>query len=648
MLSAPAKHRQASKPAQNLAEGRIAVLKRCKKYSRTVCTLRFFASFQLALHPLIKVLNRLHKQPEPIVTIYLQPQHGQRISGAELTIHCLEQHGVRIVCGVPGGALLPLYEALGRSRLIRHILARHEQAAGFMAQGMARVTGRAGVCLATSGPGVTNIVTALADAKLDSVPLVCIAGQVPQHLIGTDAFQEVATIDMVKPITKASYFVRSAEEIPGVIAAAVHAAETGRPGPVLIDLPKDVQMQSVALSVLKPITVHAKHIPASRDAEYDAAATLIASAHRPLFYFGGGIVKAQAEAQARQLIELTGIPATTTLMALGALPREHALNIGMLGMHGARYTNHIIEAADVIVTIGARFDDRATGDPKQFARQARIIHIDIDARELGKIITPKIGIQDDAAGAIQALLQRVATLNRHASTRKQWHEHIKELKQAHPLLMPGVEEVSSPYGIMKAVGEVLTADSIVTTDVGQHQMWAAQALPLQRAQHWLTSGGLGTMGFGLPAAIGAALACPNNPVICITGDGSLLMNIQEFATLAELKLNIKLVLLDNAALGLVRQQQELFYQERYVASRYQHRTDFIAIAKAFGLQACDLGECETPATELKAALQSQGPMLIRVPIDEVANVLPMVGPGKANTLALDHPEQVAMVRMVNE
>jgi acetolactate synthase-1/2/3 large subunit len=583
------------------------------------------------------------------VTIYLQPQHGQRITGAELIIHGLEQHGVRIVSGVPGGALLPLYEALGRSRLIRHILARHEQAAGFIAQGMARVTNRAAVCLATSGPGVTNIVTALADAKLDSVPLICIAGQVPQHLIGTDAFQEVATLDMLRPITKASYFVRSAEEIPNILADAFHAAESGRPGPVLIDLPKDVQLQSIELPLSRPVATPAMQTFSSqRDACYDAAAALIAAAHRPLFYFGGGIVKAQAETQARQLAELTGIPVTTTLMALGMLPREHALNLGMLGMHGARYTNHAIEAADVIITIGARFDDRATGDPKQFARQARIIHIDIDARELGKIIKPTLAIEDNAANAIQALLQRVTMLNQHANTRKQWHEHINYLKQSHPLLTPGDDELCSPYGIMKAVGETLTADSIVTTDVGQHQMWAAQALPLQRAQHWLTSGGLGTMGFGLPAAIGAALACPNNPVICITGDGSLLMNIQEFATLAELKLNIKLILLDNAALGLVRQQQELFYQQRYVASRYQHRTDFIAIARAFGLQACDLARSEIPAIALQNAMRTQGPMFIRVPIDEAEHVLPMVAPGKANTQALDHAMHVSTSRAASE
>jgi acetolactate synthase I/II/III large subunit len=586
---------------------------------------------------------------EPIVTSYIQPQHSQHYSGAELIIHGLEHLGVRIVSGIPGGALLPLYEALGRSRLIRHVLARHEQAAGFIAQGMARVSGRAGVCFATSGPGVTNIVTALADAKLDSIPLVCIAGQVPQHLIGTDAFQEVATIDMVRPITKGCFFIKSAADIPAILAEAFAVAEHGRPGPVLIDVPKDVQMQHVAMPTRSSLEYgsrpdHSKII-VDMEAIYDQIADMIGAAHRPLFYLGGGIVKAQALHTARQLIEHSGIPATTTLMALGLLPQDHALNLGMLGMHGARYTNHAIEEADLVIAIGVRFDDRATGDPKKFACNARIIHIDIDARELGKIIQPELSVQDNATHAMQALLQRTEKLKGHMAARARWLVHIKSLRQSYPLMTPDDDQVCSPYGIMKTLGGLLTENSIVTTDVGQHQMWAAQSLALQRADYWLTSGGLGTMGFGLPAAIGAALARPNHPVLCITGDGSLLMNIQEFATLAELKLDIKIVLLDNAALGLVRQQQELFYQERYVASRYAQNTDFFAIARAFGLNACDLGAATDPANSLQQAMQAQGPMLIRVPIDEADHVLPMVAPGRANTQPIDHGDRAARAQV---
>jgi acetolactate synthase-1/2/3 large subunit len=588
-----------------------------------------------------------HYAQEPFVNNYLQPHHGQQISGAELIIRGLEQHGVRIVSGVPGGALLPLYEALGRSRLLRHILARHEQAAGFIAQGMARVTGRAGVCLATSGPGVTNIVTALADAKLDSVPLVCIAGQVPQHLIGTDAFQEVATLEMVRPITKACFFVKFAHETMDILAQAFHTAEQGRPGPVLIDVPKDVQMQAIPFRHSHPVWPHhgghaIESVPAANPAAFDQAAALIAAADRPLFYLGGGVVKARAQALARQLAEHTGIPVTTTLMALGVLPSDHELNLGMLGMHGARYTNHAIEAADLLIAIGARFDDRATGNPQHFATQAKIIHIDIDPHELGKIKQPDLAIRDDAAAALRQLLERAHAFPSTQRARQPWHAYIRSLKASHPLLTPRDDEICSPYGIMRALGECLSKDTIITTDVGQHQMWAAQALPLHHADRWLTSGGLGTMGFGLPAAIGAALVLPESPVVCITGDGSLLMNIQEFATLAELRLNVKIILLDNAALGLVRQQQELFYQQRYTASRYQQPTDFVAIARAFGLHAHDLDKAHEPRELLQQVLATPGPSLIRVPIDEAEHVLPMVAPGKANTQPVDHDHRAAL------
>jgi acetolactate synthase-1/2/3 large subunit len=564
-----------------------------------------------------------------------------KMSGAELVVDLLERQGVDLIAGVPGGAVLPLYEALGGSRLIRHVLARHEQAAGFIAQGMARLSGRAGVCFVTSGPGVTNVVTALADAKLDSVPLVCIAGQVPTHLIGTDAFQEVATLAMVRPITKACFFLKSARDIADVIAEAFHVAEHGRPGPVLIDLPKDVQTQLVeSTDIRSGGRPHQTHLPATADRAlaYDQAADLIAAAERPLLYVGGGVVRARAQALARQFAEQTDIPVTTTLMALGLLPRHHSLNLGMLGMHGARYTNHAIEAADLLIAIGARFDDRATGDPARFAPRAKILHLDIDAREFGKIKQPALAILDDAAAALHELLQRVSRMeHRNQGRRAAWHRHIDDLKHLHPLRTPRCEEICSPYGIMRALGDTLPHNAVVTTDVGQHQMWAAQALPLQNANRWLTSGGLGTMGFGLPAAIGAALIRRDASVVCITGDGSLLMNIQEFATLVELDLNVKIVVLDNAALGLVRQQQELFFRQRYVGSRYQKSTDFVAVAQAFGLHAYDLGSDREPRQRLEQALSRPGPVLIRVPIAETEHVLPMVEPGAANTHALDHP-----------
>lgn len=564
------------------------------------------------------------------------------LTGAELIVHLLEQQGIRLVAGIPGGALLPLYEALGRSSRIRHVLARHEQAAGFIAQGMARITGKAGVCLATSGPGVTNMVTALADAKLDSIPLVCIAGQVPQHLIGTDAFQEVPTLDMVRPITKAAFLVHSASELWQVLPEAFRLAESGRPGPVLVDVPKDVQAQTIESQQKADAALHeaADRPTAQRtlnDASaYDTAIELIHSSRRPVLYVGGGIVKARAHHLVRELAELTGIPVTTTLMALGTLPAGHPLGLGMLGMHGARYTNRVLDECDLLIAIGARFDDRATGKPERFATGAQLIHIDIDAREFGKIRQPTLAISDDAHSALCELIARA-----HHQHRAQWLNRVNRLRAELPLQTPDADRICSPYGIVRAVGQLVDEDVIVTTDVGQHQMWVAQTFPFRRPDRWLTSGGLGTMGFGLPAAIGAALAKPDASVVCFSGDGSLLMNLQELATLAELDLNVKIIVLDNAALGLVRQQQELFYGQRLVASRFRVPSNFVAIAQAFGIAALDLESSSAPYATLTEALRSEGPMLIRVPIAEEHHVLPMVAPGAANVDALDHPPLAA-------
>ncbi len=545
-------------------------------------------------------------------------------SGAEIIVRTLERRGVDLVAGIPGGALLPLYEALARCSRIRHILARHEQAAGFIAQGMARMTRRAAVCLATSGPGVTNILTALADAKLDSIPLVCITGQVPTHLIGTDAFQEVATVELARPITKAAFMATSPDELSELIDRAFAIAESGRTGPVLIDVPKDVQLArsnryGAAPSVFQSTSRR-------NNADFDAAATLIANAQRPMLYVGGGLVKARAEHLLRQFCETNEIPLVTTLMALGALPHDHPLNLGMLGMHGSRATHRALDACDLLIAIGARFDDRATGVPAAFASNAKIIHADVDAREFGKIKEPTLSLHADAWTVLTQLMRRTC-----AGRRIEWIDTVKAWHRAEGLSsLP----FPHPHAFVRAIGSRLSKNAIVTTDVGQHQMWVAQAFPFTRADRWLTSGGLGTMGFGLPAAIGAALAEPEAEVICFTGDGSLLMNIQEFATLAELKLPIKIVLLDNGSLGLVRQQQQLFYDRRYYAARFEHTCDFIAIARSFGLGAIDIDRDANVDAQLDAALAVKGPMLIRIGIDE-HNVSPMVGPGKANIDALD-------------
>jgi acetolactate synthase-1/2/3 large subunit len=551
-----------------------------------------------------------------------------RLSGAQLIVQLLERQGVELVAGIPGGALLPLYEALDGATRLRHVLTRHEQGAGFIAQGIARISGRAGVCLATSGPGATNLVTAIADAKLDSVPLVCITGQVPQALIGTDAFQEVKTGHIVDTITKANFMARSAAELIDLLPEAFRIAETGRPGPVLIDVPKDVQREVIDVELHKlPRRIERGIVAPDMDA-IRMAAEMIARAEKPLLYIGGGVVKSRGAYAARALAEAGDLPTTSTLMALGSLPPEHPLNLGMLGMHGAQATNRAIDECDLLIAVGARFDDRATGRADTFAPNARVIHIDADRREFGKIRKPTLAIEADARLALEALVRAMPPRSRGT-----WRERVAEMQRAYPAVQPtekAIDETRTPFGVIRAVAELAGPNAAVTTDVGQHQMWVAQAYPFARPDRWLTSGGLGTMGFGLPAAIGAALALPEEPVVCFTGDGSLLMNIQELATLAELQSNVKIVLLDNGALGMVRQQQNLFHRHRYVGSSFDRPTDFCAVARAFGIPALDLGASLEPMRILAEAFAAPGPALIRVPVCADRQVMPMVAPGRSN------------------
>ncbi|HEY0973918.1 MAG TPA: biosynthetic-type acetolactate synthase large subunit [Solimonas sp.] len=550
------------------------------------------------------------------------------INGAEFITRYLEQQGVVDVVGIPGGALLPLYRALADSRL-RHVLARHEQGAAFVAQGMARVSGRAGVCLATSGPGVTNLLTALADAKADSVPLVALCGQVPRALIGTDAFQEVKTGHLVDSITKAHFEIRAAEDLIDLLPEAFRIAESGRPGPVVLDIPKDVQTERLKLERLPPRAT--RDAPLAPDREQIArAAALIDAAQRPVLYVGGGVTQARAQALAQQLAERAALPTTTTLMALGTLAPDHPLALGMLGQHGARATNLAIEECDLLIAVGARFDDRATGRADRFAPNARVIHIDTDVREFGKIRRPVLAIASDAGLALAALAQAVKP-----QLRTDWLARVGRLRREHALRFDGDEDLRRPYGLVRAVAELAGPNAVITTDVGQHQMWVAQRYPFTQPERWLTSGGLGTMGFGLPAAIGAALALPHTPVVCFSGDGSLLMNAQELATLAELQLDVKLVVMDNAGLGLVHQQQTLFYQRRYSGSAYEQAPRFDLLAQAYGVPAVDLGSARDPWAALAAAFARPGPMLIRAPIARDEQVLPMVIPGGANTDAID-------------
>jgi acetolactate synthase-1/2/3 large subunit len=542
-------------------------------------------------------------------------------SGAEYVIRHLVARGVRRVAGMPGGAILPLYDALAQSELA-HVLVRHEQAAGFIAQGAARASGQPQVCFATSGPGATNLLTALADARMDSVPVVAITGQVPTALLGTDAFQEVDIVAAARPVVKHAELVRSAGELPAALARAFELATTGRPGPVLVDIPKDVQQARMPQP--EPCTTPAPAprcaLPRIPEAQIDQVVALLEAAERPVLYVGGGVIQSGARELVAALARGQDLPVTCTLMGLGGFDASDPRYLGMLGMHGAPYTNLILHECDLLFAIGARFDDRATGKLSEFCPDADVIHVDIDAREIGKLRRPLLGIQADAAVFLERLLARLPF-----RTRPAYRARVEALRSAHP--MPPID--GRARHVFRALASALQPDITVTTDVGQHQMWLAQHLPIQRPRQLLTSGGLGSMGFGLPAAIGAALETGGR-VWCVTGDGSLLLNIHELATLADHALDVAIIVLDNQHLGLVRQQQTLFYAERLSAAAFARATDFAAIARAFGIQAATLADAAAVADGLPALLAQRGPRLIHVPIAAADLVLPMVAPGAGN------------------
>jgi acetolactate synthase-1/2/3 large subunit len=531
------------------------------------------------------------------------------VTGAQIVVHLLETLGVETVPGIPGGAILPLYEALDGSS-VRHVLARHEQGAGFIAQGMARVTGRAGVCLATSGPGATNLVTALADAKADSVPLVAITANVSRSLLGTDAFQEVDFFSLTIPVTKHGFLVDRAADLFRVLPEAFRLAEAPRTGPVSVDIPKDVLTETVELTNWPSLAPSAADGFTSGDPEedwIDRVADAVTRAQRPVIYAGGG---AQGSWEAlRAFARSEGIPVAATLMGLGLMEPGDPLFLGMLGMHGTPEANAALAEADLVLALGVRFDDRATGKVSAFCPLATVVHVDLDPAELGKNHRTDFAWAGDCGRFLDALASR-------------WPLRSRQPREF------------DPAPVLRALADAAGPEVLVTTDVGQHQMWAAQHFPVRRPGSFLTSGGLGTMGFGLPAAIGAALGAPGRRVICLTGDGSILMNVQELATLAEWNLPVTVVVFHNSGLGLVRQQQELFYGQRYVASSLASGPDFPALARAFGLAAWRVEGTMTPAQAFAEALAHEGPSLVEVPVAPRALVLPMVAPGAANVDAL--------------
>ncbi|NLP43754.1 MAG: biosynthetic-type acetolactate synthase large subunit [Peptococcaceae bacterium] len=547
-------------------------------------------------------------------------------NGAKVLLELLTEEGVEVIFGYPGGSLLTLYDALLDSP-IRHVLPRHEQTAVHAADGYARASGKVGVCMATSGPGAANMVTGIANAYMDSIPLVILTGQVPTHLLGTDSFQEVDITGMTMPITKHSYLVKDAKEIPRIVKEAFYIASTGRPGPVLIDLPKDVLAAEVQNSNPPKLCLKSyKFFSKGNPGQIEEAAKALAQSKKPIVYAGGGVITSQASAVLKELVEKTNIPVVTTLMGIGSIPTNSPNFLGMVGMHGTITANLAVNDCDLLIAVGVRFDDRVTSGLKhRFATKAKVVHIDIDPAEIGKVVKSHIPIVGDARLVLEELVEKVVP----PETEK-WWEQLLNWKKQYPLCYEPDGHLN-PQMILEAMGTYSDGDSIVVTDVGQHQMWAAQFYPVLNKRKFITSAGLGTMGFGLPAAIGAQIAKPKSLVWLVTGDGSFQMSIQELATTVQYQLPIKIVLMNNGVLGMVRQLQKMFYNERFNQIQLYSNPDFMKVADAYGIKGIKVESPEQVNEALKKAIEIPNPVLIdcRISPDEI--VLPMLPPGKAIT-----------------
>jgi acetolactate synthase-1/2/3 large subunit len=550
------------------------------------------------------------------------------MKGGEALLEALRDRGVEVVFGYPGGAIMPLYDALLGCG-IRHVLVRHEQAAAFAADGYARVSGRPGVCIATSGPGATNLVTGIANAFLDSVPMLAITGQVSTPFMGTDAFQEVDIFGITLPIVKHSYVVRHIEELPRIVHEAWDIAASGRPGPVLIDLPKNIAAGEAhgAARVHEP-----RPPPARAEAGLLArAAAMIGAAERPVLYAGGGIGIGRAVQAFRDFVADTGIPVVSTLKGLGAVPTDEPLFLGMLGMHGTRAANTAVQASDLLIVVGARFDDRATGNLDGFAPGARVVHLDIDSAEIGKLRRADVALAGDLSHSLAALAQRPRIAA--------WRRHCLRLKAEHAFRYdaPG-DGVYAPE-LLRRLSVASEGEATLTCDVGQHQMWVAQHCMIRRPERHLSSGGLGAMGYGLPAAIGAQLADPARTAIAVSGDGSIMINIQELATLKRYGLPVKVLLIDNQSLGMVRQWQELFFERRFSEVDLSDNPDFAEVARSFGIDALTIDSRGQVDEAVDALLHHQGPLFVHCRIDPAANVWPLVPPGHTNATMLEESLQ---------
>lgn len=540
------------------------------------------------------------------------------MNGAQFLVQALKKQGVTQVFGYPGGAIMPVYDALYDGGLA-HQLCRHEQGAAMAAVGYARASGQVGVCIATSGPGATNLVTGLAEALLDSVPLVAISGQVPCSAIGTDAFQEVDVLGMSLSCTKHSFMVTDAADLGRVLAEAFAIATEGRPGPVLIDLPKDVQLaavptQSPLFAVEEPEVLNPSDLAAAR--------TLLAAAERPVLYVGGGVGMANAEQQLRDFAAATGMPAVTTLKGIGALDPDSPVYLGMLGMHGTKAANYAVQQCDLLLVVGARFDDRVTGKLEEFAPEAKVIHLDVDAAEFGKRRAAEVGITTDLKQVLPRLAMSLAI--------DPWRGHCAAMAREYAFRYDHPGQAIYAPALLKQLSAKLPESSVVACDVGQHQMWVAQHMRFTSPRNHLSSAGLGTMGFGLPAAIGAKMSRPEDEVVLVSGDGSFMMNVQELGTIRRAQLKVKMVLLDNQRLGMVRQWQELFFDGRYSETILSDNPDFVALAAAFGIPGETITCKEQIAGALDRLLASESAYLLHVAISEEENVWPLVPPGVAN------------------
>ena len=562
------------------------------------------------------------------------------LTGAQAVIRSLELLGVDTVFGLPGGAILPTYDPLMDSKIIRHILVRHEQGAGHAAEGYASSSGKLGVCIATSGPGATNLVTAIADAHMDSVPLLAITGQVGSHLIGTDAFQEADIVGITMPITKHSFLVSDPADVPGAIAAAVLIATTGRPGPVLVDITKDAQVKSaefvwppkIDLPGYKPVTKpHGKQI--------QAAANLIKESKKPILYVGGGVIRAGAHKELLKLAELIGAPVTTTLMARGAFPDSHEQHLGMPGMHGTVPAVTALQKADLLITLGARFDDRVTGDVKSFAPNAKVIHVDIDPAEIGKIRFADVPIVGDAKEVITELTDELtSSLKGKKPEIGEWWKFLNGLLERYPLGFTEPEDGKlSPQFVIQRIGELSGPEAVYAAGVGQHQMWSAQFIKYERPNSWLNSGGAGTMGYSVPAAMGAKVAQPDRLVWAIDGDGCFQMTNQELATCTINNIPIKVAIINNSSLGMVRQWQTLFYNKRYSHTDLNTGTDtimvpdFVKLAEAYGCLGIRVEKEEEIDAAIKLAIETNDrPVVIDFIVGRDAMVWPMVAAGLSN------------------